>query len=543
MEMGIGIYLTKGVLDIFDNMEKLKLKKTNSIINALKGIWNNVANYVEIVTLNKENVTVEVLKSILNKKYSDKDLIDFVKVFSNFHKSNQNINTSMGNNKNQIDRESLQLKFTDDFWIMLDKIDDVVSWSIIELDQNPDVRNRFGIDKLDVSDDDFYFDCFYENGNRGRTKIIEFINLYLPNKFTKSQIYDFVRVYNKVKNVTTKSQDVIEVPPFKLDPKDVRSTFISLVTETYPMGWEEEVLQFLPQDLEKDKYGNLFKIIGKSDTLFTCHLDTASRDKQTITLLAKKKNDQEYIMSDGTTILGADDKAGVTVIMYMMAHNVPGIYYFFLGEERGGIGSGKVADDIISFPFLKDIKKVVAFDRRNYYSVITSQMCIECCSDEFGQSLCDELNKGGLKLGLDPTGVFTDSANFIDHFPECTNISVGYFNEHTHDEIQNMDYLIKLAKACVAADWSKLVVKRKIGFDSDLLEKWSDLLKDIKESAFYNDVSPKGVGGKIIIMVEFDDVSLSNAYDDLTSLETIMMMHRCNPNVTFDGNVIKIEIG
>ena len=47
--------------------------------------------------------------------------------------------------------------------------------------------------------------------------------------------------------------------------------------------------------------------------------------------------------------------------------------------------------------------------------------------DAFGESLCKELNKSGMKLGLRSLGVFTDSANFIDVVPECTNISVGYF--------------------------------------------------------------------------------------------------------------------
>ena len=539
MAVGTGVYLTKGVLDIFDRMERLQLKRTNSIINSLKSIWNDAPKYQEIITFKKDNVTVESLKNIFDKKYSDKDLNDFVKVFNNFQK----IPEDMGNNKNQAAKQSMPLNFTDDFWIMLDKIDDEVAWAIIDLEQNKDTKNFLGIDKLDVSDDDFYFDTYYDTGKRGRIKIIEFVNLYLGKKFNKGQVYDFVRVYNKVKNVANNtSEDVIEVPEFKFNPKDVRSTFISLTTQTYPYGWEDDVMKFLPTDLETDKYGNRYKIIGKSDTLFTSHLDTASRDKGDITLLAKKKNDQEFIMSDGTTILGADDKAGVAVMMYMMAHEVPGVYYFFLGEERGGIGSGKVADDMASFPFLSGMKKVVSFDRRNYYSVITSQMGTECCSDEFAQSLCDELNKSGLKLGLDPTGVFTDSANFIEMIPECTNISVGYFNEHTHDEIQNMDYLIMLAKACVAADWDKLVIHRKVGMDSELLDKWSDLLKDIKDCAFYNEQTIKGSDGKIIISLEFDDPSLRNACEDLEAIESILLTHRCNPDIKFDGNIIKIQI-
>ena len=146
-------------------------------------------------------------------------------------------------------------------------------------------------------------------------------------------------------------------------------------------------------------------------------------------------------------------------------------------------------------------------------------------------------------MNLDPTGVFTDSYNFVDYVPECTNVSVGYFNEHTHDEIQNMTYLERLAKACVAADWNKLTIKRKIGFDSEVLEKWSDLIRDLKESIFFNDSTIKGVEGKVVVSIEFDDVSLRNAYDDLSQIETILLMHRCNPDIKFDGNILKIQIG
>jgi len=534
-----GVYLTKGASDIFDSMEKLGIKKVNRLINDLKAINSNAPNYTEKITIGKDSLTMKVLEEVLGyTKYNKKEFEEFLKVFKNI--SNKN----MGSGKKQIDKESIQIKFTDDFAMMLDKIDDQICWALLDIEQNPEIKNKFGIEKLDVSDTDFSFDVYYPNGRRGLIKIAEFIRTFFGNKFDKGTIYNFVRDYNKIKNrALNKSDDEIQVPEFKFNPKDVRSTFISLTTETYPHGHEEGVYKYLPEGLQTDKYGNLYHIIGKSDTMFTSHLDTASRDKSDIILVAQSKNGQDYIMSDGTTILGADDKAGVAVMMYMMAHNVPGVYYFFLGEERGGIGSGKVADDFRSFEFLKEIKKVISFDRRNYFSVITEQMGMRCCSNEFAESLCKELNKSGLKLNLDPTGVFTDSYNFVDYVPECTNVSVGYFNEHTHDEIQNMTYLERLAKACVSADWNKLTIKRKIGFDSEVLEKWSDLIRDLKESIFFNDSTIKGVEGKVVVSIEFDDVSLRNAYDDLSQIETILLMHRCNPDIKFDGNILKIQIG
>ena len=540
--MSIGVYLTKGVYDIFDRLEKLNIKKVNRIITDLENIMANAPNYVEKIELNADKVNVNTLKSIFDKKYSDKDLEDFVKVFRNIKVPKNEID-DMGKNKTQSQKELIPMRFTDDLLIMLDQIDDQISWTIIDLEQNPDVKNTFGISTLDMSDDDYYFDTYDNNGRKGKRKISEFIRAYTGNKFTKGEIMEFVSQCNKVKNkALINPENIIQVPDFVFNPKDVRSTFISLVTETYPHGHEEEVLKYLPE-LSKDKFGNYYKIIGNSDTMFTCHLDTVSRNKEPITLITKMKEDQEMILSDGSTILGADDKAGVAILLYMMAHNIPGIYYFFLGEERGLIGSGEVAGDYYSFTYLKNVKKVISFDRKNYYSVITSQYLTDCCSNEFADSLCKELNKSGLKMGLDPTGVCTDSASFMEIVPECTNISVGYFNEHTHDEVQNITFLSKLAKACVAVEWDKLIVSRKIGFDNDTMSKYSDLISDIKSVAFYNEITTKGVDGKLIIKIEFDDASLKNAYDDLASIEAVLLQHKLDPDIVFDGDIIKIKIG
>jgi di/tripeptidase len=48
----------------------------------------------------------------------------------------------------------------------------------------------------------------------------------------------------------------------------------------------------------------------------------------------------------------------------------------------------------------------------------------------------------------------------VDIIPECTNVSVGYYREHTTEEKQDIDHLINLCKACVKVDWENLSVKR-----------------------------------------------------------------------------------
>jgi hypothetical protein len=246
----------------------------------------------------------------------------------------------------------------------------------------------------------------------------------------------------------------------------VKDKFVELTTRTYPHGTEKELFQFLPDFLETDAFGNRYYQIGETpSTMFTSHLDTVHRDNVAVTHVF----DGDFIKTDGKSILGADDKAGVTVMLYMIEHKIPGLYYFFLGEEVGCVGSKKLSDYYKNKEKPEYIKKVVAFDRRGTDSIITFQGGQRCCSEDFGNALSSALNEASKKVEdndtifnykTDPTGVYTDSAQFIPIYAECTNVSVGYYSEHQHTERQNIKHLDKLAKACVHVDWEALPVKR-----------------------------------------------------------------------------------
>lgn len=241
----------------------------------------------------------------------------------------------------------------------------------------------------------------------------------------------------------------------------IKKKFLHLTRFTYPNGTEHFLESQLPIGYQKDNYGNYWIKIGESNTMFTCHLDTACKDFTKINHLIS--SDGRYVSADGTTILGADDKAGMTVILYMIEKNIPGLYYFFLGEEVGCLGSSYVSDKMEKEDLWKDlnINKCVSFDRRGTGSVITDQFYGTCCSDEFAKELCIQLNKGtGLVMKPDNTGVLTDSAQFMGIIPECTNISVGYYNEHTTSEIQDLEHLYKLCNAVTKVDWDNLPIKR-----------------------------------------------------------------------------------
>jgi hypothetical protein len=237
--------------------------------------------------------------------------------------------------------------------------------------------------------------------------------------------------------------------------------FIRLTQFVYPYKHEHEVLELIDFQLSQDTFGNYYYIIGeKPTTMFTSHFDTVG-------YLKKKVNhifDGDIIRTDGQTILGADDKAGVALMLNMMRNNVKGLYYFFIGEELGRVGSTCLSNQIEENPFVQNISKIISFDRKGVDSIITHQMGKRCTSDIFAKSLAKELNalESTFRYRLDDGGIFTDSFSFIDQISECTNISVGYYSQHTSNEYQSMIHLIKLGNALCHVNWENLPVKRKI---------------------------------------------------------------------------------
>ncbi len=251
----------------------------------------------------------------------------------------------------------------------------------------------------------------------------------------------------------------------------IRRKFLQLTKWTYPYGTEFCLEGYLPKGYKQDENENYYIVVGDNPTtMFACHLDTSCSRQEKVTHV----QDQKFIRTDGKTILGADDKAGMTVILYMIENKVPGIYYFFVGEEVGCIGSGELSDQWKELEMFNNIKKIVSFDRKGTSSIITHQLYGRCCSDEFAEELAKRMNETGegLTMKTDDTGIMTDSAKFVELVPECTNISVGYYKEHTVDEHQDIEFLQKLCRAVVKVDWETLPVKRDPSVVEDYWGSW-----------------------------------------------------------------------
>lgn len=209
-----------------------------------------------------------------------------------------------------------------------------------------------------------------------------------------------------------------------------------------------------------------------SKTLFTAHTDSCHQtegiqqiayDPQ-LNLVYKDKS------PDDRQCLGADDAAGMWLMLEMITAKVPGTFHFPLMEEVGGRGSAGMAR--LWPDFLRQFDRAIAFDRAGYSDVITHQFGGRCCSDEFAQALADQLNlQPDLEYAPSPDGVFTDTANYTGLVPECSNLSIGYNLQHGPEEYQDVEHLLRLRDAVLNVDWESLPtvrnpeIKDRWGFD------------------------------------------------------------------------------
>jgi hypothetical protein len=226
-----------------------------------------------------------------------------------------------------------------------------------------------------------------------------------------------------------------------------------LTKYTSPFATEHERFGSYFTDLgfQMDSHGNFVLDVGKSDTIFAAHLDTADRGgiKRVRRVV---KND--LVSTDNKTILGADNRAGIAVLLHLLRHDIPGRYMLFVGEEAGRIGSMLSAKEGDGAGYAR----MICWDRMGHDSVISHQMGERSCSDEFAEELCRQYNTIDRVFGFVPDdgGTYTDSYSFYDYVPECTNISVGYMNQHTTHETQDLQFLVDVAEASVRVKWEEL---------------------------------------------------------------------------------------
>lgn len=248
-----------------------------------------------------------------------------------------------------------------------------------------------------------------------------------------------------------------------------REALHQMIATRRPAGSRSErtwIDQWLtPLGCKPDRFGNLWLQIGEAPrVLWSSHTDTVhSQGGQQ--RLATDAEGRLFVhpTERQSTCLGADDTAGVWLMREMILAGKPGLYIFHREEEIGGHGSAFIARH--AGDHLKGIDFAIALDRRGYSSVITHQGG-RCCSDAFALALADQL---GDAFCPDDSGTFTDTANYTGQIPECTNLSVGYFNAHRATEWLDVPFLEGLLGKLLALDVDALPVKRDPQED-----EWSD---------------------------------------------------------------------
>ena len=226
-----------------------------------------------------------------------------------------------------------------------------------------------------------------------------------------------------------------------------------------------------PLGFTRDRWKNLRLEIANPDgsrpkVLFSSHMDTVARKEGIATVhydgtFAHMSNKSKR---QGFGCLGADDTAGIWLMMRMIRNKVPGVYVIHHAEESGGIGSSAIAQR--DHEFLAGIDIALAFDRMGTNEIITHQGGRRTASQGFAWSLARQL---GGKYQPSDAGTYTDTAEYADLVHECSNLSVGYYNQHTERERLDVPFLIDLSERLIACDWTMLNVERTAGEDASLM--------------------------------------------------------------------------
>lgn len=233
----------------------------------------------------------------------------------------------------------------------------------------------------------------------------------------------------------------------------------------------EQILE--PVFGQPDEHGNYILAVGDNPRVcFTAHSDTCHWNYAGDEIEGTQQLDvdgnnairlsfHEYNVGK-STCLGADDGAGIWLILGMIRAGIEGYYAIFASEEVGGVGSYRLKQD--GPEWLMNVDFMLSLDRAGYDSLVTHQGGARGCSDAFGKYFESSLNDNEvavLDYKCDNTGVFTDSANFTGDFPNVSNLSVGYFFQHTKDEWLDFYFTEGLLDVLISLDWADIAAYSK----------------------------------------------------------------------------------
>jgi hypothetical protein len=278
-------------------------------------------------------------------------------------------------------------------------------------------------------------------------------------------------------SVQGKIEDTVEGDEF---PKTVDPRLIYILSQKRPyasageiafMAWLHAELKRMGMKYQIVAGGNVVVVMSRKDNktstvMFSCHTDTVHSDCNGGVQKLCYDASMGHIFLDKDdplkgSCLGADDGAGVWLMLEMLDKRVPGTYVFHRGEEKGGIGSKAMLDK--EEVFLAKHEIAIAFDRKGTDDMITHQGGQECASDKCALAYAARLKEasgGALQYRLSRNGSFTDTRVYRNVIAECFNMSVGYENAHGPEESLDYGHLLTLRDALFKVDFDSLPVDR-----------------------------------------------------------------------------------
>jgi hypothetical protein len=219
---------------------------------------------------------------------------------------------------------------------------------------------------------------------------------------------------------------------------------------------EEVLLPFLDDrglDYEVDVHYNVY--VGNGDTskdLYIAHTDTCDRVdtprlKFVDTIDVEAGDLIAYLPTSNHRCLGADDGAGVYILLSLIDANVDGRYLFTTGEEKGLIGMRYWMSIPYNVESLVGVENCYEFDRQGEHEIIVVQSGQQMADYDEAFKLSEELCACGLELYPSSQGVYTDNIELWGIVPNVYNIAVGYQSQHTPNEWLNVTFVEKLLGA------------------------------------------------------------------------------------------------
>lgn len=212
---------------------------------------------------------------------------------------------------------------------------------------------------------------------------------------------------------------------------------------------------------EFDSYGNIYLTKGELAEgeyypCLTSHLDTVQTKQETFAnfsvnmkIKTTRTNAGHKISIDGGIGIGADDKAGVCISLSMFKYFDKLKACFFLEEETGCVGSGKMDKE-----WFNDVGYVIGYDSPDLYRAAWACSGVKLFSYDFYKEyikpVCD---KWGLTKGCFFSEPYTDVKNIrTETHIVCMNFGNGGYDAHMPGEyciVEHMDHSLGMGIALI----------------------------------------------------------------------------------------------